>query len=303
MTERVKPSLGCGYAVSAAGVLGGAALVILAEQTGMRVFGGVLIVPAIVYAGVAKRIVAASEAEERLRTQFAAEPWKWRKEWRGPAIFSNDHRGVWAMAFFAFLWNVISLPIAWQVFTQPKSDPAVYLVAIFPLIGVGFLIAAGYKLAQWRKYGRTRFVPSGVPGVIGGYLGGVIEVPARVVPEGDARVALRCIRQVTTGSGKHRRTVEHVLWEREERIPLEKWQAGAGHTDIPVLFYIPAGLPQTDVDDSSNQVIWRLSAKAEVRGVDFETTFAVPVFPTGETVPAPENNDPLLEVYRRDGAA
>jgi hypothetical protein len=45
-------------------------------------------------------------------------------------------------------------------------------------------------------------------------------------------------------------------------------------------------------------VIWRLKAHAAVPGVDFETTFSVPVFPTGETAPPPSEQEPLLDVYR-----
>ncbi|MDF3059274.1 MAG: hypothetical protein K0R17_3489 [Rariglobus sp.] len=281
-------------------MLGGVALAVFAEEAGARIVGGVLIVVAAVYAGFARRVVAASEAEERKRAEYANEPWKWRKEWLGPAIASDDHKGIWMMGVFALFWNAISLPAAWQVFSQPRPEKAAYLVAIFPLVGLGLLTAAVYKIVQRRKFGRARFVPSSLPGVIGGYLGGVIEVPARVVLEADARVALRCIRKTVTGSGKQRRTVETVLWEREERIPADKWQTGAGRTDIPVLFYIPSGQPQTDMDNSSNQVIWRLAAEAAVPGVDFEVTFSVPVFATGETAPPPPEQEPLLEVYRTD---
>jgi hypothetical protein len=163
---------------------------------------------------------------------------------------------------------------------------------------VGLLWAAIYQTIRLRKYGRTRFVPSSLPGGIGGYLGGVIEVPARVVPEADATLTLRCIRREVRGSGKNRRSTEHVLWEREEAIARDRWMTGLGGTSIPVLFYIPPGQPSTDDSDSNNAVLWRLSATAATAGVDFATQFDVPVYDTGETAPPPDSGKPVLEEYR-----
>lgn len=300
MEKRVKPSLGCGYAVAGFVFVAGAGLAGWAEQVGLRIVGAVLMMAACVYAWFARRIVAASEAEERRREELAQEPWKWRKEWLGPSIPSDDHKGAWVLFLFALAWNAISLPAVWQVFSAPRPEKAAYVVVLFPLVGFGLLAGAAYKIVQRRKFGRARFVPSSVPGVIGGYLGGVIEVPARVVVEADARVTLSCIRRVTTGSGKQRRTSDTVVWEREERIPADKWQTSSGRTDIPVLFYIPEGQPQSDWDNASNQVIWQLKAQAAVAGVDFETTFSVPVFPTGETAPPPSEQEPLLDAYRAE---
>ena len=298
MEKQGVPKLGCGYAFAGFLFAAGAALVGLADQIGARVIGLVLLIGAIGYGVSVRRIVAKAEAAERRKVEFAKEPWKIRKEWLGAAIESDDHKGVWGLVIFALVWNAFTLPMTWMVFADPKVEPAAFMVVIFPLAGLGILAAAGYQVARRRKFGRTRFVPTSVPGVIGGYLGGVIEVPARVVAEADARVALKCIRRVTTGSGKQRRTSETVLWEREERIPPERLQAGGARTDIPVLFYIPEGQPQSDWENANNQIVWRLTAQAEVPGVDFDTKFSVPVFATGETAPPPSAQEPLLDAYR-----
>lgn len=310
-TGRVKPSLGCGYLVAAILFLFGAGLAAAGvskyrdvgerwtgEVVALAVLGGAFLAGGGAYVIYARRSVREHEAEERRRQQFPREPWKWRKEWLGPAIASKDAAGVGLHWFLAVMVCGISAPAAYGILTKPDVPKPAYLALIFPVIGVWLLWQAVYKTIQWRKFGRTSFLPTSLPGAIGGYLGGVIQVPARVALEKDARLTLRCVRRVTTGSGKNRRTTETTVWEREERIPAEKWQTGPGGTDIPVLFHIPAGQPATDLEVPDNQVVWRLAAQAAVPGVDFETTFEVPVFETGETAPAPEPGAPLLESYR-----
>jgi hypothetical protein len=303
--------MGCGYVVFVILLAGGLALVgagvaefrshhgrLTASSLVLVILGAVLAAGSLAYLRFARSAVRAAAAEAARRAQFPDQPWKWKKEWQGPAIEAKTGATAAGLWVFAILWNAVSAPGVWAFSHEAHRKPAMVLIFLFPLVGLGLLWAAIYQTVRHRKYGRTRFVPSGLPGVIGGYLGGVIEVPARVVPEADARLALKCVRRETRGSGKNRRTTENVLWEREELIAREKWVTGAGGTRIPVLFYIPPGRPDTDDRDRDNEVVWRLTASAATPGVDFATQFDVPVFATGETAAPPEAGAPALEEYQ-----
>ncbi len=311
MASSSKVGTGCAY-VFCAGLAGVGLLLLWAAQTEWRrsgltketvallAIGSLLFLAGVVLIGPIRRAVAKQAAAEARKAQFPDQPWKWKEEWDGRPIESGDRKGAGFLLFFAVMWNAISWPAFWAVWWGPKENPigVKLMVTLFPTIGVLVAWLAGYKWIQSRKFGRPRFVPSTVPGVIGGYVGGVIEVPARVTPEGDATLSLRNLRRETRGSGKNRSTTEVVLWEREERIPREKWASGAGRTDIPVLFHVPDSCSATDDRDPNNEVVWRLETKAAVAGVDFAATFDLPVFATGETAPPPERNKPLLAEYR-----
>jgi hypothetical protein len=300
--------MGCGYVVSAV-LIGFGLLMLWVAQTAYREEQptvSVLITAAFglltVFAGFAilrpmRRAVHKQRETERLRAAHPDKPWTWRPEWRGHAIESRDRAGLWVLWFFALFWNGLSFPAAIAVLLQPDIERGAYFVFIFPLIGVALLYAAIHKTIRARKFGRPVFVPSTMPGAIGGYLGGVIEIPARVAIERDARLALKCVRRITTGSGKNSTTRENVIWEREERIPREKWTSDLRRTEIPVLFHIPDGSEPSDNSNANNQLLWLLTASAEVRGVDFESTFEVPVFDTGEKAPPPDPRRPALDVY------
>lgn len=307
---KVQPKMGCGYVLFVFLLAAGLGLLAIAVKNYAQadniwtknsvipgVFGAALVLGAGAYLKFAKRLVREGREEAERRAQFPGQPWKWKKEWLQPVIEAKTGGSAAAMWVFGVFWNAISLPGAWVVLHDPHPKKGAYFVFLFPLVGLGLLASAIYQTVRWRKFGRVRFVPSTMPGAIGGYLGGVIEVPARVLPEADARLSLKCIRREIRGSGKSSSTTENVLWEHEVRIARDKWVTGLGGTQIPVLFYIPPECGGSDDSDRNNEVLWRLSASAEVPGVDFSTAFVVPVFATGETAPPPEAGHPLLEVY------
>lgn len=310
MAKAVKPNRGCGYVVFVILLLvgGGLLAVALAEGRTVRQPGASVVVPAVfglmflgaafAYLGFARREVAKHAASAKLAAENPDKPWLLKPEWQGGAIESTSGRGTLVLWFFAMVWNAISFVAAWAVLTKEQEAKSAYFVLLFPLVGILVLWAAIHQTIKWRKFGRVRFVPSSLPGAIGGYLGGVIEVPARLVLEADARVSLRCVRRVTQGSGKNRSTSESVLWEREELVARDQWMGAANRTDIPVLFYIPPECEPWDDEDPDNEVVWRLRAEAAVPGVDFSTSFEVPVFRTGETAAPPEPGRPLLAEYR-----
>lgn len=296
MSRPVKPSLGCGYAVTVfIALLGGVALLAAAQNhrdhadaTGIppavwvpAAIGIALLVAARAYLGFARRTVRAHADEERIRAENPDAPWLWQHEWRGPRIACEASKGAGTLWFFAIFWNALSLPGLIHIVSDHDREPAALLILLFPVVGIGLLASAAYQTLRRHKYGRVRFTAVSLPGLVGGHLGGVVEIPARVVPLGDLRLSLRCIRRTITGSGKNRRVSESTLWESEQRIPPEKLAATINLTTVPVLFEIPAGQPATDLDVSSNQILWRLSAEAETPGVDFLARFHVPVFPAG----------------------
>lgn len=298
--RRVRPNLGCGHALTVfIALLGGIAFWVAVRHaaddpvTAPSVWvpgaiGTALLVAALAYQRTARRVVREYGQEERIRAENPDSPWLWVRAWRSPRLPCETSRGERALWLFTGVWNAISLPALAQVISDPARKPEAWFVLLFPIVGFGLLAGALRRTLRRRKYGRVFFAPVSLPGLIGGHLGGVIEIPARVVPLGDMRVTLRCIRRTVVGTGKNRSTREAVIWEREKRIPPEQLAASVGLTNIPVLFEIPVGLPASDTEASDNQVLWRLVAEAETPGIDFLATFHLPVFPAGGPgLPAP----------------
>jgi hypothetical protein len=216
---------------------------------------------------------------ERLKTLAPNEPWLWDPEWREGRIESGGAStliGIWA---FAIVWNAIALPmiiLLWDQLTGAE-EAGIYVVLLFPLVGVGML---GYALyLSWRRYvyGVPLFILDRVPGVLGGTLSGRIALRVEFLPDAQVSLRLSCVRRVTTGSGKSRSTREEILWQNERKAHPS---AGGG---IPVRFTLPVDLPPSSPEPAASSILWRLEASMEVPGVDFAATFLLPVFATQES--------------------
>ena len=204
----------------------------------------------------------------------------WRPDWSSRVIRSASKGkmiGLWAFAGF---WNAISAPIPF-VIAEERGDGNnwIWLALLFPIVGLGLLIAAVRATLIWLKYGRTELAMHSVPGVIGGELVGAIRIPKPVEFEDRIKLTLSCIKKTTSGSGKNRSTSERVLWQTENQVDRSEVQV-TQQTLIPAVFVVPYNCRQTDEE---KDVKWRLEASGATPGVDFKAQFEVPVFKTADS--------------------
>ena len=226
-------------------------------------------------------------ADAALAAAHPETPWMWKADWAAGRIVSSSKMTMLAALAFAFFWNAISFPL-WFVLPHEiidKGNRVALLGLLFPGIGLVFVGWAVLSILRWRKFGRSVLRIASVPGVIGGQLVGVIQTSAKVRPEDGFHLLLRCVRRITTGSGKQRSTSETVLWEDERIVMHELLEDQAELSAIPVEFQIPYDCRPSDERNADDQTLWRLTAAAEVPGIDYAATFEVPVFKTAESDP------------------
>ena len=186
---------------------------------------------------------------------------------------------------FAVFWNVVSSPL-WLLLPREildKGNRWALLGLVFPAVGLGLFGWSIYCVLRWRKFGQSVFQMASLPGVIGGQFAGVIRTSAKVRPEDGFHLHLRCVRRITTGSGKSRSTSERVLWEDQRVAMHELLDDQAAESAIPVEFQIPYDCQPSDDRNPDDQTLWRLTAAAEVPGIDYAATFEVPVFKTAQS--------------------
>lgn len=237
--------------------------------------------------------------EGKLAAERPEEPWTWKEDWAKGEIRDSNLATLMGVGAFAALWNFISFPIAGLVAPEVfvKGNWLAALAFLFPLIGLGLLAWAGYLVLQYRKYGESIFEMASVPGVIGGKLAGVIRTNVHMRPDEGFLVKLSCIQQRTTGSGKNRRTVEDVLWEDDSLVTRTLGDNDFSKTSIPVLFGIPYDCQPSTTGSCEPKIKWKLSTSAAVPGIDYASTFEVPVFRTEESDPNFELDESPIEAY------
>ena len=228
-----------------------------------------------------------AKGDSALAALHPDEPWLCKKDWAGGKINSSTKTSAIVLSVFAFFWNLMSAPALLVVRHEAivKGHQLAFLVLVFPAVGLILILCAIVSVLRWRKYGQSVFEMASVPGLIGGQLAGVIRTSAKVRPEDGFRLTLNCVQRVTTGSGKSSSTSESVLWQDEQLIARDLLQNDPTRSAIPVLFQIPYDCRPTDETEPNRQTLWRLEASAKTPGLDYSTSFDVPVFKTSESDP------------------
>jgi len=246
---------------------------------------GFLAIFALTFGGIGiGGMVAALRGRGRLSEQEALEarnpdqPWLWRADWAAGRIDDSTQGTMTGAWLFAGLWNLVSIPAAVVGVREAveKDNYAGLFALIFPLIGVGLLTWAIRAAARYRKYGVSRFELGTRPGVIGHALAGTVRTSVTLLPPEGFKLTLSGIRRVTSGSRDDRSTTETVLFQDERRV------RGDGRS-IPVVFPLPADVHPSDQSNANNTVLWRLDVEAAVPGIDYASSFEVPVFRTADS--------------------
>lgn len=238
---------------------------------------------------------------EALQASHPKEPWLWRRDWASGRIEDTTQDTLLAAWIFATLWNLISLPSAYLGVRAAlyEGKPAAFMALLFPLAGTWLLLRAIKATLRYRKYGISRLELSTIPGVIGHSLAGSVRATLDLQPAEGFQLTLTCVRRVTTRSGKNNSTSETTLWQEERRVRGEQNRDYAGMgTNIPVSFALPSDAVASDPDNPNNRVLWRLEVSASVPGVDYESTFEVPVFRTPASEQPPATETERLEYHQ-----
>lgn len=232
---------------------------------------------AMIYFGLrGKRSINSPESVEK--------PWLARPEWVDNRIRSGARTGVYAVWFFAVIWNALSTPAAialpdiWR-----KEGMLALAVLLFPIVGLGLIYWAIKKTLEWRRFGATPLVLDPFPGAIGGDVGGEVLLNLPYQRGLACEVTLSSLYSYESGSGKDRSRHERVEWQDSGYAQAEPviQRRGRG-TRLRFRFAVPEGL-QPSEEEQGDYYLWRLAIKAELSGSDLDRAFTIPVYPTGET--------------------
>lgn len=206
-------------------------------------------------------------------------PWLGRASWSRPLVASGSEMPL------VVAWSV---PVVWLAIW---GTTAVYLVdeiLAMSLAGAGSLVAllAGVGLAGWavwktlgqRRFGVLQLQMDPHPGAIGGDVAGEIDLPLLHDPAIRFAMELQCLEVTRVREGRATFD-ERILWQ--DRRAFGGVATPEGLTRVPFRFAVPDGLPASSPPGETFHR-WVLLVGADLRGVDLERRFELPVFPTGE---------------------
>ncbi|WP_197493166.1 DUF3592 domain-containing protein [Woeseia oceani] len=207
-------------------------------------------------------------------------PWLQNNAWQTAEIRSGSKATMWVAVGFALFWNLISAPLPFLVYDEilNNGNPAAWLGILFPLIGIGLLVFAGKRVAEWRRFGAAPLVLDPFPGSIGGHVGGTIDLKLPFNPDTTFELTLTCIESYISGSGKNRSRREKAEWQDSA---LAHSEPGGRGTRVVFRFDVPADLDPADARRNNDRYrLWRININAELPGADFDRDYDIPVYPT-----------------------
>ena len=247
-----------------------------------------------------------SKNRKKIEAEHPNQPWLLDKAWASGKIEHSNKASVIALAFFALFWNAIS----WTIFVialksgeiKDETWPLLF-ISLFLLIGAGMVVAFIFQIIKFFKYGVSTFELAEVPGVIGGTLGGVIFTKINIVPEDGFHLTLKCVHMYVTGSGKNSTTHRDTLWESSNTVDEDAMAEDLKRSAIPVLFDIPYDSRESEFISHRDQYYWELSIKAATPGVDYSSSFKVPVFKTDKSDSGRTTQELRAEITRETANA
>lgn len=232
--------------------------------------------------------------QEALKAANPNSPWLWQPDWASSKALSLSRNSAIGWWIGTVLASMIAVPIVTTAVPPllRNSDPKALILiglCLFPAILVAGALRA---TARRERYGKTYFEFNSLPFSPGKHVSGQIQLRLPTSTPHGVDLQLSCVRRIITGSGKEQTTNEIVLWQGEANVPQSALASGPLGAAIPVDFGIPQDAYETDHEQPRDQLLWLLTAKADVPGVDYYDKFEVPVFRTsrGTSSPSPDAN-------------
>jgi hypothetical protein len=221
--------------------------------------------------------------ERALKARFPEEPWRWREDWdQGFVVKSaeNGPVGAWFAALVTLGIGGLATGLAWHDLMGGK-EPLLWLVLIFPVLGLGLLLRALLVTARALKYGRPVLRLEETPCALGREVRGTIEFQGMRLPATDAaelEIQERHVVVRKTSREAHYET--RVAWSLRVPVAIRE-----GATTLPVALPIPHDGAPIDASKTSG-VSWRVCLRAAMPGPDLDIAFDLPVFASAEGDPA-----------------
>lgn len=212
-----------------------------------------------------------AKALRRLRR----EKWFLDYDWEPHGITDRALARVGQSLGALFFLAVFLVPFNWWAWMSGEGPWMVKgIVGLFDLMLVVMAGSALYRIGQFLKYGYSRLRFRAFPYFLGDDLE-VVFAPNRF---DRLKFTLRFVeeRNVQTGTGENRNTqlVSVETWSEEKTIEARRTEA-----EVRVAFVLPDD-PELENSLSGQPVVkyWELKVEAETPGIDFATSFPLPVY-------------------------
>jgi hypothetical protein len=229
----------------------------------------------------------------------ADKPWQTRSDWASGRVLPSAGSAAAArvLTVIAVWWLIATGPLIWKLpgMLQASDSPLRWLALVFLLVAAVLVVMAVHRVLRRRTYGESLLQLASTPGVVGGQLAGVIQIPRTFQADSGFRLKLSCVEQKPGKRDDHVHEIVH--WQDERVVTNPMRDTAAGTMAVPVLFAIPFDAKETSSQKSNGSVHWQLDVSAITPGVNYKSRFEVPVFKTEASRPDFELDPHMLRDF------
>ncbi|MCB0421215.1 MAG: hypothetical protein KDD61_09470, partial [Bdellovibrionales bacterium] len=205
---------------------------------------------------------------------YPNEPWMWNPSW-SKGLGQNEYSVRFLSLFIAgsFFLGVGGFALI-QVWPQILKTPPLFLLLIFPALGLLLIFFSLKMLHAERKFGTSKCHLNTRPGFLGEELFVTIEIPYNFSQRASFKAHLSNTYTYSSGSGNSRHSHTDTLWSSHQSGQVPPHQP---KTEIPLRFIIPTDAQPTKSEGSA-QYDWTVEIYIPLPGADYQQSFRVPVF-------------------------
>ena len=256
----------------------------------------------LLFGGAATRSMLVRAGGEARRHKFPNQPWMHDYPWHPGGISDQPGRRVLAGLLRALGFSLFVVPFNYLAFSEGLgTHPIQWLVGLFDLVVLFAVTSCAHQALRWLKFGRSQLAFSRFPFAPGEEL----DVSFSPVRSTQLTLTLRFVEEAFTRSGRSfamsraGRSVAFsavAFWREVRQITLVP-----GAPSVPIRWQLP------DKPEYVNQLearptvrYWELVVETNQWGLNFRTTFLLPVYPKTEITADAKINSPLPAlVYSR----
>jgi len=201
-------------------------------------------------------------------------------------------------------WNVVTWGYVGLLLFAGELDMSAdgaWLMALFPLIGLGLAAKLGVDWGRKKKYGVSTLHLDPMPARLGQELRATLRTGVRQgegPPEG-FKVMVSCYRQYVKYSrdsdGDRKKEIRRDLLWRDETYPSGRTYGDGTRLEVPISVDLPPDSPPSTPLKTENRIVWEVSTRASVEGLDFTSEVEIPVFPSEEAAAPSERGESMDE--------
>lgn len=211
-----------------------------------------------------------------LRKRFPDEPWRWNRRWANGVIVSDERPTAIALWICTIVWEALTLSTLFLVHRDRPNDSGPSLIVLaFASAGIFIVAGAIFWTVRAVKFGKSQLTLEPFPVRPGEPFVAHITSHSRLQDVTEYTAKLHCVRREVCSNGNGGRTTfDHILWEEIRPAQAER---AADETLIRATFELPPDAKQTGERNSYNPIVWRLIMQGNRAGMDYRSTFEMPV--------------------------